>query len=80
MQVAVSVVGWMEGGAPNASFVDVAIGQAFVSESPTPSIAREAALEEPPPQERLAPLEVGTGTSRSLVWVVALDQAIEERE
>ena len=31
-------------------------------------------------QERSAPLEVGAGMSRSLVWVAALDEAAEERE
>ena len=70
----------MEGSAPEASFVDVAIGQASVSASPAPSIARGVALEELPPLERLALLEVGVGTSRSLVWVAALDEAAEVRE
>jgi len=51
-----------------------------MSESPTPSIARGAALEELQPLERLASLEVGVGTPRSLVRVVALDEAAEERE
>ena len=43
VQVAVSVAGWTEGGAPEASFMDMATGQASVSTSPTPSIARGAA-------------------------------------
>ena len=51
-----------------------------MSVSPTPSIARGAALEELPPQERSAPLEVGVGTSQSLVWVAALDDTAEERK
>ena len=51
-----------------------------MSASPAPSIARGAALEELPPQERSAPLEVGAGMSWSLVWVAALDEAAEERE
>ena len=80
MQVAVSAVGWTKGGAPEASFADAAIGQASMSTSPAPSIARGAALEELPPQERSPPLEVGTGTSRSLVRVATLDEAAEERE
>ena len=67
VQVAVSAVGWTEGGAPEASFAGVAIGQASVFASPAPSIARGAALEELPLRERSVPLEVGTGTSRSLV-------------
>ena len=46
MKVVVSIVGQIEGGTPEESFVDVAIGQASVSVSPTPSIARGAALEE----------------------------------
>ena len=75
-----SAVGRRDGGTPEASIVDVAIGQASVSMSPTPSVARGATLEELSPPERLAPLEVGTGTSRSLVWVAALDEAVEERE
>ena len=75
MQVAMSTSGWTEGGAPEASFVDVAMGQASVSASPAPFVARGAALEELPPPERLALLEVGTGTSRSLVRVAALDEA-----
>ena len=29
---------------------------------------------------RSAPLEVSAGTSRSLVWVAALDDMVEERE
>ena len=48
--------------------------------SPAPSIARGATLEELPLQERLAPLVVGVRTSRSLVRVVVLDEAPEERE
>ena len=60
--------------------MDMAIGQASVSASPTPSIARGAVLEELPPQERLALLVVGAGMSRSLVRVAALDEAAEERE
>ena len=51
-----------------------------MSVSPAPSIARGAALEELPPQEGSASLEVGVGTFRSLVRVVALDEAEEERE
>jgi len=80
MQVAVSTAGWMEGGALEASFTDVVIGQASMSVSPAPSIAREAALEELPPPERSALLEVSAGTSWSLVRVAALDEAVEERE
>ena len=55
-------------------------GQAFVSESSAPSIARGAALEEMPPLERSAPLELGAGTSWYLVRVADLDEATEERE
>ena len=73
-------MGQTKGGAPEASFVDVVIGKASVSTSPTPSIARGAALEELPPQEGSAPLEVDAWTSRSLVRVAALDEATEERE
>ena len=73
-------VGQTKGGAPEASFVDVVIGKASVSTSPTPSIARGAALEELPPLERSAPLELITGTSLSLIRVAALDEAVEERE
>ena len=51
-----------------------------MSISPAPSIARGAALEELPPLERSVPLEVGAGTSQSLVWVAALNEAAEERE
>ena len=51
-----------------------------MSASPAPFVARGAALEELPPPERLALLEVGTGTSRSLVRVATLDEAAEERE
>ena len=51
-----------------------------MSASLTPSIARGATLEVLPPQERSASLEVGMGTSRSLVRVAALDEAVEERE
>ena len=80
MQVAVSAAGWKEGDAPEASFADVAIGQASVSASPAPSVARRATLAELPLPERLAPLEVGASTSQSLVRVVALDEAAEERE
>ena len=58
----------------------VAIGQASMSVPPAPSIARGTALEELLPQERSAPLEVGSGTSRSLVRVAALDDTAEERE
>ena len=75
VQVSMFIVGWMVGGTPESSFVDVAIGQASVSASLAPSIARGATLEELPPQERLAPLEVGAGMSRSLVWVAAFDDA-----
>ena len=74
------MMGRTEGGAPEASFAYVAIGQASVSESPAPSIARGAALEELPPLERSASLEVGAGTSRSLVRVAVLDETTEERE
>ena len=74
------MTGRTEGGTPEASFTDVAIGQASMSASHAPSIARGAALEELPPQERSVPLEVGTGTSRSLVRVAALDDIAEERE
>ena len=80
MQVAMSAVWRTEGGAPKASFMDVVTGQAFVSMSPTPSIARGAALEELPLQERLATHVVSLGMSRSLVQVAALDEAAEERE
>ena len=72
--------GRTEGGAPEASFVDVATGQASVFASPAPSIARGAALEEPLPQERSTPLEVDAGTSWSLIRGAALDDAAEERE
>ena len=54
MQVAMSMVGRMEEGAPKASFMDVVMGQASVFASPAPSITRGAALEEPPPPERSA--------------------------
>ncbi|XP_066385333.1 uncharacterized protein [Miscanthus floridulus] len=70
----------MEGGAPKASFADVATGQASVSASPAPSVARGAALEELPSPERSTSLEVSAGTSRSLVRVAALDEVAEERE
>ena len=80
MQVVVSTAGWTEGGTPEASFTDVAIGQASVFASPTPSIARGADLEKLPPLERSAPLELGAGMSRSLVRVADLDEATEERE
>ena len=60
--------------------MDVAIGQASVFASPIPSITRGAALEELPPQERSASLEVGVAMSRSLVRVAALDEAAEKRE
>ena len=60
--------------------MDVATGQASVFASPTPFITRGATLEELPPQERLAPLEVSMGMSRSLVRVAALNKAAEERE
>ena len=73
-------MGRIEGGAPEASFMDVAMGQASLSMSPAPSVARGAALEELPPLERSALLEVSAGTSRSLVRVAALDEATEERE
>ena len=76
----VSVAGQTEGGTPKASFADVAIGEASVSMSPAPSIARGAALEELPPQERSALLEVSAGMSWSLVRVATLDEAAEERE
>ena len=49
VQVAMSGVGWTKGGTPEASFVDVAIGQASVSVSLALSIARGDALEELPP-------------------------------
>ena len=80
MQVAMFVVGQTKADAPEASFVDVAIGQASVSASLAPSIARGPALEELPSQERSTPLEVDAGTSWSLVRVAALDEAAEERE
>ena len=51
-----------------------------MSESPAPSITRGATLEELPPLERSALLEVSAGMSRSLVRVAALDEAVEERE
>ena len=73
-------MGQTEGGTHEASFTDVAIGLAFVSTSHTPSVARGAALEELPPLERSAPLELITGTSLSLIRVAALDEAVEERE
>ena len=62
------------------SFMDVAMGQASVSMSPAPFVARGAALEELPPPKRSTPLEVDTGMSRSLVRVAALDEAAEKRE
>ena len=75
------MVGRIEGGgAHEASFMDVATGQASVSTSPAAAIARGAALEELPPPERSAPLEVGAGMSWSLVRVAALEEAAEERE
>ena len=80
MQVAMSTTRQTEGGAPEASFVDVVTGQASVSMSPSPFVARGAALEELPPLERSASLEVGAGMSRSLVPVAALDEAAEERK
>ena len=49
-----------------------------MSASLAPSIARGATLEELPPQEGSAPLEVDAGTSQSLVWVATLDEAAEE--
>jgi len=67
MKVAVSTVGRMKEGTPEASFMDVVIGQTFVSMPPAPFVAREANLEELPSLERSASLEVGAGTSRSLV-------------
>jgi len=73
-------MGRIEGGAPEASFMDVAIGQGSMSMSPTPSIARGATLEELPLQERSAPLEVGAGSSGSPVRVAALNDTAEERE
>ena len=79
-QVAMSAVERTEGGIPEESFADVAIGKASESTSPAPSIARGAALEELPPQERSTLLEVDTGTSQSLVQVAALDEAVEERD
>ena len=60
--------------------MDVAIGQASVSMSPASSVARGATLEELLPPKRLAPLEVSVGTSRSLVRVAALIEAVEKRE
>ena len=52
VQVAMSAAGQMEGGAPEASLVDVVIGQASMSTSLAPSITRGAALEELPLLER----------------------------
>ena len=80
VQVVVFAMKRTERGAPMASFMDVVIGQASMHASPTPSIARGAALEELPPQERSAPLEVSAGMSRSLVRVATLDEVAEERE
>ena len=80
MQVAVSTAGRTEGGEPEVSFTDVVTGQASMSESLAPSITRGATLEELPPLERSALLEVSAGMSRSLVRVAALDEAVEERE
>ena len=74
------MAGWMEGGALEASFVDVVIGQASMSMSPAPSIARGAALEELSPPERSALLEVDARTSWSLVRVAALNETAKERE
>ena len=70
----------MEEGTPEASLADVAMGQASVSTSPTPSTAGRSAPKELLPQEGLAPLEIGTEPSWSLVQVVALDDVAEERE
>ena len=67
VQVAMSTAGWTEGGAPKASFVDMATRQASVSASLAPFIARGAALEELLSLERSAPLEVGAGMFWSLV-------------
>jgi len=80
MQVAMFTVWRTEGGAPKASFMDVATGQASVSTSPSPSVARGAVLEELPLLEGSALLEVGAGPSQSLVWVAALDESVEVRE
>ena len=75
-----STAGQTEGGAPEASFTDVVTRQTSMSASPAPFVARGATLEELPLPERSAPLAVGVGTSRSLVRVAALDEAVEERE
>ena len=80
VQVAISAIGQTEGGVAEASFANVATGQASVSASPAPSIARGATPEVLPPQERSALLEVGVETSWSLVQVAALDDTAEERE
>ena len=63
VQVSMSAAGWTEWGTPKASLTDVAIGQASVSASPAPSIARGATLEELPLLERLTPLDVSVGMS-----------------
>lgn len=73
-------MGQTERSAPETSSAGVAMGQASVSASPTPSATGGATLEELPSQERSAPLEVGVGTSWSLVRVATLDDTTEERE
>ena len=60
--------------------MDVVIGQASMSTSPAPSIARGAILEELPLQERSASFEVDARMSRSLVRVAILDDVAGERE
>ena len=49
--------------------MDVAIGQASASMSPTPSTTRGAAQEELLPQEGSASLGISVEPSQSLVWV-----------
>ena len=51
MRVATPRLGQTEEGAPEASIVDVAMGQASVSTSPTPSTAKEVTPKELLPQE-----------------------------
>ena len=80
MRVAASLVGQTEESRPEASLVDVAMEQASASMSPAPSTTGGAALEELWPQKGSAPLGIGVEPSRSLVWVVALDNTVEERE
>ena len=67
VQVAVSVVGQMEEGAPKESLSDVVMGQAFASTSPTPSTTRGSTLEELLPQEGSTPLGFSAEPSRSMV-------------